>query len=62
MMVFIRRSLTTYKGLLTHEEASAIQGRPWIRPEDVLGISDRKLDYAPFATTTHSKNYIKLDK
>jgi len=56
---FIRRSLTTYKGLLTHEETSAIQDRPWIRPEEILGISDMKLDYAPFATTTRSKNYIK---
>ncbi len=57
---FVRRSLTTFKGLLTHEETSAIQGRPWIRPEDVLNITDRKLDYAPPATSTHSENYIKL--
>lgn len=56
---FVRRSLTAYKGSLTHEEASAIQDRPWVRPEDVLGISDRKMDYAPFATTTRSTNYIK---
>lgn len=56
---FVRRSLTAYKGSLTHEEASAIQDRPWIRPEDVLDISDRKMDYAPFATTTRSTNYIK---
>jgi alanine dehydrogenase len=55
---FLRRSLTVYKGLLTHEEASAIQGRPWIRPEEVLGITDRKLDHAPPATTTRSENYI----
>ncbi|MGE5678394.1 MAG: alanine dehydrogenase [Pseudomonadota bacterium] len=58
---FIRRSLTTYKGLLTHEETSAIQGKPWIRPEDVLGIQDRKLDFAPPATTTRSDNYISND-
>ena len=57
---FIRRSLTCYKGYLTHEETSAIQGRPWIRPEDILGIADRKLDPAPFATTTRSNNFIKL--
>ncbi|HBV67920.1 MAG TPA: alanine dehydrogenase [Clostridiales bacterium] len=56
---FVRRSLTSYKGLLTHEESSAIQNRPWIRPEDVLGIADRKLDYAPPATTTRSINFIK---
>ena len=56
---FLRRSLTTYKGYLTHEETSAIQGRPWIRPEDILGIADRKLDPAPAATRTHSDNFIK---
>ena len=57
---YIRRSLTAYKGYLTHEETSGIQGRPWIRPEDILGIADRKLDYAPPATTTKSDNFIKL--
>ena len=57
---FYRRSLTVYKGLLTHEETSGIQGKPWIRPEDVLGIADRKLDPAPPATTTRSDNFIKL--
>lgn len=55
---FIRRSLTTYKGYLTHEETSGIQGRPWIRPEDVLGIANKKLDPAPPATTTRSDNFI----
>lgn len=59
---FLRRSLTTYKGYLTHEETSAIQGRPWVRPEDILGIADRKLDMAPSATGTKSENFIKLDK
>ncbi|MBP7278696.1 MAG: alanine dehydrogenase, partial [Sedimentibacter sp.] len=54
---FIRRSLTAYKGYLTHEETSGIQNRPWIRPEDILGISDRDLDYAPPATTTRSTNF-----
>jgi len=54
---FIRRSLTTYKGHLTHEETSAIQGIPWIRPEDVLGIADHTLDPAPPATTTRSSNF-----
>ncbi|MBO4411002.1 MAG: alanine dehydrogenase [Lachnospiraceae bacterium] len=57
---FIRRSLTAYKGYLTHEETSAIQNRPWIRPEDVLGIAGRKLDPAPPATTSRSENYIRL--
>ena len=58
---FIRRSLTAYKGYLTHEETSGIQGRPWIKPEDILGIADRKLDFAPPATTTKSENFIRLD-
>lgn len=51
---FYRRSLTVYEGYLTHEETSAIQGKPWIRPEDILGIADRKLDMAPPATVTRS--------
>ena len=54
---FIRRSLTAYKGYLTHEETSAIQGRPWIKPEDILGINDRQLDMAPPATSTRSNNF-----
>ena len=57
---FIRRCLTAYKGYLTHEETSAIQNKPWIRPEDILGIKDRNLDFAPPATTTRSNNFIKL--
>lgn len=57
---FIRRCLTAYKGYLTHEETSAIQNKPWIRPEDILGIADRNLDFAPPATTTKSNNFIKL--
>ncbi len=56
---FYRRSLTTYKGLLTHEETSAIQNRPWIKPEDVLNISDKQLDFAPPATVTRSNNFYK---
>ena len=56
---YIRRSLTAYKGKLTHEETSGIQGRPWIRPEDILGIADRQLDPAPYATTTRSNNFYK---
>ena len=57
---FIRRCLTAYKGYLTHEETSAIQNKPWIRPEDILGIADRNLDFAPAATTTRSNNFIKI--
>ena len=57
---YIRRSLTVYKGYLTHEETSGVQGRPWIRPEDILGIADRELDPAPPATVTRSNNFIKL--
>ncbi len=57
---YIRRSLTAYKGYLTHEETSGIQGRPWVKPEDILGIADQKLDPVPPATTTKSTNFIKL--
>ena len=56
---FYRRSLTVYKGYLTHEETSAIQQRPWIRPEDILGIANEKLDFAPPATVTRSTNFYK---
>ena len=44
---YLRRSLTAYKGYLTHEETSAIQGRKWVRPETILKIENEKLDYAP---------------
>ncbi|MBU5294087.1 alanine dehydrogenase [Anaerosalibacter bizertensis] len=57
---FLRRSLTTYKGYLTHEETSAVQNRPWIRPEDILKIADKELDPAPPATVTRSDNFITL--
>ncbi len=56
---FYRRSLTAYKGYLTHEETSAIQNKPWIRPEDILEIADRKIDFAPPATVTRSTNFYK---
>ncbi len=56
---FYRRSLTAYRGYLTHEETSAIQNKPWIRPEDILGIADKKLDPAPAATSTKSDNFYK---
>lgn len=54
---FLRRSLTCYNGYLTHEETSGIQGRPWVKPEVILGIEDRELDPAPAATLTKSDNY-----
>ena len=57
---FLRRSLTTYKGFLTHEETSALQNRPWVRPENILNIADRNLDPAPPATVTRSNNFIEL--
>ncbi|MFD2829123.1 alanine dehydrogenase [Corticicoccus populi] len=57
---FLRRSLTAYKGYLTHEETSAIQGRPWIRPEEILDLKDSVIDPAPPATGTRSTNYIDL--
>lgn len=59
---FLRRSLTAYKGYLTHEETSAIQNRPWVRPEDILGIADQHLDPAPPATVTRSANLLPLDQ
>ncbi len=49
-----RRALTVYRGLLTHEETSAVQGKPWLRPEEALGISGYRLDPAPPATDTRS--------
>ena len=57
---YLRRSMMAYKGYLTHEETSAIQGKPWIRAEDILGIADRKLDPAPQPTINKSTNFIKL--
>ncbi len=57
---YLRRSLTTYKGYLTHEETSALQNRPWIRPEDILKIADKNLDPAPPATVSKSNNKIVI--
>lgn len=56
---YLRRSLVTYNGILTHEETSFIQNIPWMKPEVALGISHRKdLNKAPKATKIESKNYI----
>ena len=56
---FIRRSLTAYKGVLTHEETSAVQNIPWMKPEIALGIQGKELSPAPPATVTRSINYVK---
>ncbi|GAB2572174.1 alanine dehydrogenase [Gracilibacillus alcaliphilus] len=55
---FLRRSLTAYKGYLTHEETSAIQDRPWIQPERLLDMEEEKLNPAPPATSITSTNFI----
>lgn len=55
---YLRRSLTCYHGVLTHEETSAVQGCPWRRPEKVLGIVNRELDPAPPASVSRSVNYV----
>ncbi|WP_152655602.1 alanine dehydrogenase [Oceanobacillus sp. CFH 90083] len=57
---FLRRSLTAYKGFLTHEETSAIQNRPWVRPEDVLQLQGEDMDFAPPATRTRSTNLVEM--
>ncbi|MEK3937448.1 alanine dehydrogenase [Sporosarcina sp. FSL W7-1349] len=57
---YLRRSLTAYKGYLTHEETSALQNRPWIKPEDILHIAQERLDPAPPATVTKSDNFFKI--
>ena len=54
---YLRRSLTTYDGYLTHEETSGIQARPWVQPEVILKIKDKELDPAPKTTKTTSENF-----
>ena len=56
---FYRRSLTVYKGYLTHEETSAIQKKPWIRPETILELENEPIDPAPPATKTRSNLFYK---
>ncbi|QYR68603.1 alanine dehydrogenase [Fusobacterium animalis] len=53
---YLRRSLTVYKGVLTHEETSVIQKRDWIRPEVILNLKEGTYDIAPPATTTINNN------
>ncbi|NLX75736.1 MAG: alanine dehydrogenase [Synergistaceae bacterium] len=57
---YLRRSLTAYKGYLTHEETSAVQNKPWIQPEVILELSNKHLDPAPPATVSKSDFFIKL--
>lgn len=57
---YLRRSLVTYKGYLTHEETSMMQNIPWIEPERILGLDVSSLDPAPHATTAHSD--LKVDE
>lgn len=52
---YLRRSMTSYLGILTHEETSAIQGREWVTPEEILGLEEGTYEIAPKATTTVSK-------
>lgn len=53
---YLRRSLAVYKGILTHEESSVIQNRPWITPEEVLGFDKfSPLDVVPRATSSVSE-------
>ncbi len=54
---YLRRSLTCYKGYLTHQETSAIQNRPWVKPEVILGLEGRELDPAPQPTVSVSDNF-----
>lgn len=55
---YLRRSMTAYKGVLTHEETSAVQNIPWTKPEIALKIADSDFDYAPPATQLRSDNYV----
>ncbi|MGL5380551.1 alanine dehydrogenase [Clostridium sp.] len=52
---YLRRSMTAYKGILTHEETSVIQSREWTSPETILNLDINKIDVAPKATTTVAK-------
>lgn len=56
---YLRRSLTTYNGYLTHEETSGIQNKPWVKPEVILGIDVVDLAYAPKNTSTTSDLFYK---
>lgn len=49
---FLRRSLTVYKGTLTHEETAVIQKREWVCPEEILSLKEGTYEVVPKATTT----------
>lgn len=49
---FLRRSLTVYKGTLTHEETAVIQKREWVRPEEILSLKEGTYEVVPKATTS----------
>lgn len=51
---YLRRSLTAYNGYLTHEETSAIQHKPWVKPEIILELWQNDIAYAPSITSTKS--------
>lgn len=47
---YLRRGLAVYEGILTHEETSIAQNRPFTSPEEVLGLTnDENLEFAPKA-------------
>ncbi len=54
---YLRRSLTTFGGYLTHEETSKIQNRPWVKPEVILGLGTKNLEFAPKLTKSVSTNF-----
>lgn len=58
---YYRRSLTVYKGFLTHEETSALQNKPWIRPETILDLNAADCAVAPPQSNTRSNIFIKID-
>lgn len=59
---YLRRAMVTYHGLLTHEETSQIQHRPWIQPEKVLKLEGRELDLAPRNTVAESSLFYTAEQ
>ena len=55
---YLRRSMTSYLGVLTHEETSAIQGREWVTPEEMLGLEEGTYNIAPKATSIHQNQQL----
>ena len=56
---YLRRSLTTYNGYLTHEETSGIQNKPWVKPEVILNLDTKNMSSAPKNTSTTSDLFYK---